>query len=175
MRRVALALVLACCVAGTARAAPAPRLVIEGDRVLAGVRILAPRAAVEARLGAPDSARRSGMYTCRLVWKRLGLTMLLIDLSEGRPCRAGLFQSATVTSRAWRTVKGLRVGSTTAQLRALYPAARFRDVGFAPYRGWWIVPRRTCVEVGAQPYPGLLARVSGGRVTALVLQVTACE
>jgi hypothetical protein len=173
--RVAAVLVLACCLAAAAAAAPAPSLVVQGDRVLAGVRILAPRAAIEARLGAPDSARRTGMYTCRLVWRRLGLTMLLIDLSEGRPCRAGLFQSATIASRRWRTTKGLRVGSTIAQLRNLYPAARFRDPGFAPYRGWWLVPRRTCVEVGAQPYPGLLARVARGRVTALVMLVTACE
>ena len=174
LRWLAVAVALAC-LAGSARAAPAPRLVLEGDRVLAGVRILAPRAAVEARLGAPDSVRRTGMYSCRLVWKRLGLTLSLIDLSEGRPCRAGLFQSATITSSRWRTVKGLRVGSPLARLRALYPAARFRDVGFAPYRGWWLVTRRTCVEVGAQPYPGLLARVSGGRVSALVQLVTACE
>ena len=41
-----------------------------------------------------------------------------------------------------------------ARLRALYPAATFHRG--APYQGWWLVPRRTCAEVGSQPYPGLL-------------------
>ena len=175
MRRVLIAALALACTVGVAGAAPAPKLVIEGDRALAGVRLLSPKSAVEARLGRPDSARRIGAYNCRVVWKRLGLTMLLIDLSEGSPCRAGVFQSATITSRAWRTVKGLHIGATTSRLRRLYPAARFRDPGYPPYRGWWLVPRRTCAEVGAQPYPGLLARVTGGRVSAFVMLVTACE
>ena len=81
---------------------------------------------------------------------------------------------ATVTGRAWRTGKGLRVGSTVAQLRRLYPAARFHT-GFAPERGWWLVPRRRCAEVGGGPYPGLLARMRAGRVSALVVTVGVCE
>jgi hypothetical protein len=171
--RLLAGLALAACLAGAVQAAPAPPLVIQGDRALAGVRILSSRVALEARLGRADSARRISAYNCRLVWKRLGLTVLLIDLSRNTPCRAG-FQAATVTSRAWRTGKGLRVGSTTAQLRRLYPAARFHT-GFAPYRGWWLVLRRACAEVGGSPYPGLLARVQRGKVSGLVMLVTACE
>jgi hypothetical protein len=171
---LATLLVLGLC-AAAASAAPAPPLVIQGDRVLARVRIGSPRPAVEARLGRPDSVSRTGERSCRLVWRRLALTMALLDLSEGRPCRAGVFQSATVTARSWRTAKGLRVGDSVPRLRRLYPAARFRDVGFAPWRGWWLVPRRACAEVGAQPFPGLLARVRAGRVRALVQQITACE
>jgi hypothetical protein len=172
--RILAGLALAACLAGAVQAAPAPALVIQGDRTLAGVRILSPRPALEARLGRADSARRTGLYNCRLVWKRLGLTVLLIDLSQNAPCPTGVFQQATVTSRAWRTGKGLRVGSTTAQVRRLYPAARFHT-GFAPYRGWWLVPRRACAEVGGSPYPGLLARVQRGKVSGLVMLVTACE
>ena len=176
MHRVLLAALALACAAGAAAApAPTPPLVIQGDRVVAGVPILTSRATIQARLGAPDSARRTGEYSCRLVWRRLGLTMSLLDLSTGRPCRAGVLQAATVTSRAWRTTKGLRVGDSVSRLRRLYPAARLRDPGFPPWRGYWLVTRRTCVEVGAQPYPGLLARVGGGRVRALVVQVTACE
>jgi hypothetical protein len=173
VRALVCAVGLAALVAAAARGAPAPALVIQGDRVLAGVRVGAERAAVEARLGPADSVRRTSRGDCRLVWRRLGLVLTTIDFAQRNPCR-GPFVVATVTGRTWRTAKGLRVGRPVARLRHLYPAARFHT-GFAPERGWWLVPRRRCAEVGGGPYPGLLARVRSGRVSALVVTVGVCE
>jgi hypothetical protein len=148
--------------------------VIQGDRVVGGVRILSQRSALERRFGAPDSVRRRSVYECTLVWRRLGLTASLLDLAQEAPCRVGVFVRATVTGRSWRTAKGLRVGSTVARLRRLYAGARLHT-GYAPWSGWWLVTRRACAEVGGSPYPGLLARMRAGRVSALVAAVAACE
>jgi len=80
---------------------------------------------------------------------------------------------AVATAVKWHTLKGLRVGQPVARLRALYPTAIFHRA--APYQGWWLIPRRTCAEVGRQPYPGLLARTAHRRVAAFVVTVAACE
>ena len=81
----------------------------------------------------------------------------------------------TVTGRAaWRTAVGLRVGETAARLRSLYPRARLRT-GFAGDSGYWLVTRQICAEVGAGSYPGLLARMQRGRVSALVARSSVCD
>jgi hypothetical protein len=97
-----------------------------------------------------------------------------LDFS-GDACEAGVLVTATITSRsAWRTAVGLRVGDSVARLRWLYPRARLHGAA-GPSRGYWLVSRRTCAEVGSLPFPGLLARIRVGRVAALVAGTTACE
>jgi hypothetical protein len=77
----------------------------------------------------------------------------------------------TITNRVhWRTGLGLRVGDSVGRVKALYPKAKLHAPG-----GWWLVARKSCKETGAQPYPGLLARVRNGRVTALVVSAGVCE
>ena len=81
----------------------------------------------------------------------------------------------TVTGRtAWRTAVGLRVGDSAARLRSLYPRARLRT-GFAGDSGYWLVTRQMCAEVGGGAYPGLLARMQNGRVSALVARSSVCD
>jgi hypothetical protein len=173
VRALVCAVGLAVVLTASARGAPAPPLVIQGDRVLAGVRAGAMRAAVEAKLGPADSARRTSRGACRVVWRGLGLVLATIDFAQRAPCR-GQWVVATVTGRTWRTAKGLRVGQPVARLRHLYPSARFH-AGSAAERGWWLVARRRCAEAGGGPFPGLLARVRSGRVSALVVTVGVCE
>ena len=80
----------------------------------------------------------------------------------------------TVTNRPkWRTALGLRVGDTPARLRSLYPRAHLRGAG--EDRGYWLVAREVCAEVGGGSYPGLLARVRNGRVSALVARIAVCD
>jgi len=60
-----------------------------------------------------------------------------------------MISSAYVRGPDWRTGKGLRVGSTIAELRGLYTRARpqpraFR--GWWPHPAWWVVHvRQRCV------------------------------
>jgi hypothetical protein len=158
--------------AASAPAASAPFLIV-GDKVVGGVRMTSTMAQAQAILGAPTKIRIVSRAECRAVWRPLGLTMSFVDLSSRAPCKRGGVLVATATAARWHTRKGLRIGQPVARLRALYPGAAFHRG--APYQGWWLVPRRTCAEVGSQPYPGLLARTAHHRVAAFVLTVAACE
>jgi hypothetical protein len=156
-------------------AAPAPSapFLIVGDKVVGGVRMTGTLPQARATLGAQDRTRRVSGGECRAVWRSLGLTLTFADLSGGAPCVRGAAVTAIATGAQWHTLKGLRVGKPVARLHALYPAATFHRG--APYQGWWLIPRRTCAEVGRQPYPGLLARTAHKRVAAFVVTVAACE
>lgn len=176
--RAPLALLLVLATAATAAAAvaaaPAPYVLL-GDTSVGGLRIArADLADARARFGAPSSARREGP-SCVASWRRIGLTLTFLDLSGANACRSGSLVRATITSRgAWRTGKGLRKGDSVARLRRLYPKATYRR-HIAPWTGYWLVTRRACELGGFEPFPGLLARISNGRVSALVAGTTACE
>jgi hypothetical protein len=169
-----LLLLVAALAAPAAAAAPAP-YVINGDSSVGGLRIArADLADARARLGAPSSVRRR-VPECVASWRGLGVTLAFLDLSGADPCRGGALVRATITSRSdWRTAKGLRVGDAVARLRSLYPSARHRR-SIPAWTGYWLVTRRACELGGFEPFPGLLARVRHGRVTALVAATTACE
>jgi hypothetical protein len=155
-----------------APAASAPFLIVS-DKVVGGVRMTATLPQARAVLGAPDRTRRVSARECRAVWRPLGLTLTFLDLSNGAPCSRGALVIAIATAVQWHTTKGLRVGDSVARLRTLYPGATF--FRGAPYQGWWLITRRTCAEVGSQPYPGLRARTAHRRVAAFVVGVAACE
>jgi hypothetical protein len=102
------------------------------------------------------------------------LKLTFLDFSS-RACQDGALVTATITSRsAWRTAVGLRVGDSVARLRRLYSRASLHPAS-PPWSGYWLITRRTCAEVGAIPYPGLLARVRSDRVTALVAGTAPCD
>lgn len=153
-------------------AASAPFLIV-GDRSVGGVGMLATPGRARSVLGSPDATRAVSRVECRAVWRSSGLTLTFLDLSSGAPCTVGRLVIAIATAASWHTTRSLRVGDPVARLRALYPRARF--VRGAPYEGWWLVTRRTCAEVGSQPYPGLRARTARRKVTAFVVTVAACE
>ncbi len=148
-------------------------LVIVRDKSVGGVRVGSKLARATSAFGRPDTARRVSRYECRAVWRRIGLTLELVDLSRRDPCRIGGLLVATATSPQWRTGRGLRVGDRVSRLRAVYPRARHVETG--PYGGWWLITRHTCPTTGSQAYPGLRARTSAQRVSALVVTVAACE
>ena len=94
---------------------------------------------------------------------------------ETKPCIKGVALIVTVTGRAeWRTALGLRVGDTAARVRALYPRARLKT-GVPGDNGYWLVTRQICKEVGGGSYPGLLARMKAGKVSALVARIAVCD
>lgn len=153
----------------------ASSFVIQGDRRIGGLAMGrgTPREALD-RFGVPG-LRRSRPPSCIIAWPRLGLTINFLDF-ERRPCTNGGPVVASITNRArWRTLVGLRVGDGVRRLRTLYPRASRRTGSFRAYNGFWLVTRRACETVGGHPYPGLLARVREGRVSALVVRAGVCE
>lgn len=156
--------------------AASPLYVIQGDRAVGGLPIArGTLAQARQRFGTPSTVRaRASGVECNAVWNRIGLRLAFLDFS-GRACQDGVLVTATITSRsAWRTALGLRVGDSVARVRQLYPRATLHPAS-PPWTGYWLVTRRTCAEVGAIPYPGLLARVRGGRVTALIAGTAPCD
>ena len=161
----------AAAVQGVAVLAVAGTLVVSGDRAVGGVAVgRGTLAQATARFGAPTTARsEDGGVTCKVTWGSLGLTLSFLDFAN-HACRDGGLVTGTMTSRAhWRTSLGLRVGDPVARVRLLYPHARLHADGY------WLVARRSCKEVGSNPYPGLLARIARRRVRALVVTAGVCE
>ena len=155
--------------------ASASVFVIQGDRSIGGLAL--GRGTVEqaaARFGNP-ALRRSRPPSCLVAWPGLGLTITFLDFS-GKPCRDGAAVVATITNRGrWRTVLGLRVGDGVQRLRNLYPTATRHTGSLDGYRGFWLVTRRRCEIAGGGAFPGLLARIRDGRVSALVATAGVCE
>lgn len=134
-----LALLWGCLAAPSlfARAAPTPRndsLLILDHRAgpLAYLHSFdkgAPEAysAALAAFGTPSSFKTDGNL-CRVTWQNAGVTVGFA--SALRPCSTGqLFHAAwygmSLWGARWHNRLGLRVGQTIAQVRRLYPKARF--------------------------------------------------
>lgn len=149
--------------------------VIQGDRNAGGIRIARSSPAdVRKLFGAPSTSRALSAQSCLQSWKPARLAVHFFTF-EGKPCVRGAALIVTVAGRAgWRTAVGLRVGDRAPRLRALYPRARLRT-GFAGDSGYWLVTRQVCAEVGGGSYPGLLARMRNGRVSALVARSSVCD
>lgn len=174
--RVPAIVVLAALSLAVPAVAASPPFVVQGDRAVGGLQIgRGTLADARERFGSPSTVRsRASGVECDAGWNRIGLKLAFLDFS-GRACADGVLVTATVTSRsAWRTAVGLRVGDSVTRLGRLYPRATLHRAA-APWTGYWLVTRRTCAEVGSIPYPGLLARVRGGRVTALVAGTAPCD
>jgi hypothetical protein len=148
-------------------------LILMGDRYVGGVPVLSKLKRATTVFGAPDTTRHVSQYECRAVWRRIGLTLSYLSLGNGDPCQFGGMVTATATSTAWRTNRGLRIGDRVTRLRRLYPRAK--SVATPPYGGWWLITRHTCPTTGSQAYPGLRARTSATKVIALIVNVAACE
>jgi hypothetical protein len=172
---VAAALALAGGGVGVGAGAAADVHVIHGDRSVGGIVIGRSTPADAKRLfGTPSTLRALSAQSCLQSWKRTRLVVHFFTF-EGKPCVRGVPLVVTVTGRAaWRTAVGLRVGDPATRVRALYPRARLRR-GFAGDTGYWLVTRQICAEVGGGSYPGLLARMQRGRVSALVARISVCD
>lgn len=148
---------------------------IRGDQSAGGIRIGRTTAAGVQRLfGRPSTSRVLSLESCVKSWRRVRLQVHFFSF-RGDPCARRVALIVTVTGRsAWRTGAGLRVGDPAERVRAIYPRARVRS-RFRGETGYWLVTRQVCVEAGGGSYPGLLARMRNGRVSALVSRLAVCE
>jgi hypothetical protein len=173
MRALVTAVLVVAALAASAFAA-AGEHVIQGDRNAGGIRIgRSTPANVKALFGAPSTTRAPFAQSCVQSWKSARLAVEFFTF-EDKPCTKGVALIVTVTGRAaWRTAVGLRVGDPAARVRALYPRVRLRGLGTD--RGYWLVTRQICAEVGGGQYPGLLALIKAGRVSDFVARISICD
>jgi hypothetical protein len=122
--------------------------------------------------GSPTAVQDPSASVCKARWNTIGLSVSILDLAGTEPCGNGTIVTATVSSPRWHTLPGLRAGDSVAKLRHQYPNAKLHA---GPDAGWWLIVRHACKEVGGQAFPGLLARTSGGKVSAFVVAVGVCE
>ena len=87
-------------------------------------------AAVTKAFGTPTS-RSTDANDCVLRWKSLGLQINL-GVGSSSPCSADSLKrdywyGTKISSRIWRTDRGLRVGDSQDRLQSLYPDAKWRS------------------------------------------------
>ena len=124
--------------------------------------------------GVPTSRRHTyGPGTCTAVWARHGPRLLQPRRRRRVQPRRRPLSRAFLRGPHWMTTKRLRVGDSVTKLRTLYPTARLRS-GERYYwpAGYWLVARTSVTGEGGT-YPGLLAEVSGGRVTGFQVRFPA--
>jgi hypothetical protein len=153
------------------------RYVIQGDQSFGGVSVHGRLRDAIARFGKPTSAHAasSGVVgpSCAVSWRSIGLTIL--TLPTGKPSRcspdAGIAR-VTVTGRDWRTSLGLEVGISQTWIGVYHPKANLVHGCLACRSNEWSlgISRPACEGT----VPTLLARVTNGRISALVILGATC-
>ena len=161
------ALAVAAVVAVSAALASAPYVIRADERIGPfAVKRDGSMKGLRAAFGAPTLLRRNGL-SCFARWRPHGLAVELYNLGGANPCSpAGRFGAATMTGARWRTTVGLRIGDPSSRVRRLYRRATRRGAWF------WLVTRRSLIGEGG-PYPGLAAKIAGGRVVAFRVRYAA--
>ena len=102
---------------------------------------------------------------------KLGLRLEFLSLGIGAPCRQRCpRRRRDHAPPRWRTVARAARRRPRRPDRRLYPRTRRGTTASGSCRD-----PRACKEVGGFPFPGLLAVVGAGRVTALVVRTVPCE
>ncbi len=122
--------------------------------------------------GRPDNADRD-QFVCTLRWRSLGIRaeFALFGTASGNPCRKGTFIEARLTDRRWHTKSKLRPGSPSADARQ--ESLRRCTKNSCGVNGFALELHR--IDCAAGRVPGVIARVAGGEVTALVVRWRGCE
>jgi hypothetical protein len=123
-----------------------------------------PRLSAAIRAFGRPSTRRGRGSACTVRWRRLGLKIVFANFGApgASTCRpsVGRAQSFVATGGAFATQTGLRPGQPSAQIRSLYPDARFE-------RGaWTLVSAENPIGDGTER-PVLRAFSRGGQVASL--------
>jgi hypothetical protein len=175
VRRLVVVAVVFAVLTGSAIAASAASVVVQGDYMIGGFAVKANGTldgAINA-FGQPTSMRRGryrGFATgeCVVRWKPLGLRIHFYNLGGHDSCKRqyGYFRQALIMGTQWRTSKGLRIGEPSRRLYALCAPRRFTGQ-------WaWLLTRYTPIGANGH-YPGLEAKLLNGWVAAFRINFSA--
>lgn len=170
--RTCLPAILGLVLTGSAGSTPAQEpssIVVRGDVQIGGFLVQRDGTldgAIRA-FGKPTSLIRGRYGDCVARWRPIGLRIGFYNLGGRNPClrQYGYFSNATMVGRRWVTVRGLRLGDPSRKLYALYSPRRFTG-------SWaWLLTRYSVPT--DEDYPGLLAKIHRGRVTAFRIRYQA--
>jgi hypothetical protein len=188
--RLTVATLGALCAVSIAPAAPAPSVIRadQGSQRVGSFRVQSDptmRGALRA-FGRPSSCRLTSQISSVATWDRLGLRVSFATfggIPSGRTActyRAIRISWIRASGARWRTGLGLKPDDSVAELRRLYPRARFqrRPIGVWPAPSYWLVHYRERCVIGVcpRPYhqvPKLIAAVRDGVVRSFFLPVGA--
>jgi hypothetical protein len=162
MKRSLLIVTVAVAASMSTTASAAPNFVIRSDNDIGGFKLGhngTLKSAVDV-YGDPTSRLPFG-DVCTVVWTAYGISSRFAYAQPGACSDKACHMQTTLTSRQWKTGKGLHIGDTSKRLRKLYPRTR-RDVG----QNWTLMSR----PFAGVRFPTLLATLKGGRVTAFVVR-----
>lgn len=130
--------------------------------------------AEEARrvFGAPTGRSRSG-HDCELRWAKLGISAQFITYRDDVDvCRHGDFSGATLTTSRWRTLSGLRVGSSEAAVgRAAIRRCGHRD---SCAMTQWLLGQFPS-DCAGRLVPSVVATIKARRLHAFHVYTHTCE
>jgi hypothetical protein len=126
--------------------------------------------------GAPRRMARKDKFGCVMRWPRLGLVARLTTygLVDG-PCRNGVFNSATLTSRRWHTSSGVHPGGSarTAKRHSVRNCLHRTDYKCGGVKGYALGLHPS--DCAAGRFPTVIARVKHGHVRSLEVFKHSCE
>lgn len=124
---------------------------------------------------APDLSATFSSGGCTLASAKLGFEIEFLSFypHRGSASSCTFFVRAVVTGAHWETTNGLRVGSSTAVLRRLFPRAYDTHDALVPRDtvppgciDWWLAK---VTQLGT--YPILTACVQAGRVAVISIEI----
>jgi hypothetical protein len=126
--------------------------------------------------GAPRRTTRKGEFSCVMKWPRFGLVAALTTygLVDG-PCKNGLFDRATLTTKRWHTASGVHPGGSAraAKRHSVRNCLHRTDYKCAGVKGYVLGLHPSQCAAGL--FPTVTARVRHGRVRSLEVFKHSCE
>ena len=166
-----LAVVIAAAFSATASARDARLVPVKANQTGFGAyeeNFAAPApAALRAAFGEPETVSRPLEFSCRFGWPSLGIFNVELaafgDVTDA--CTSGSFQVAVLTDPSWHTPSGIHPGG---------PAKAAKKRAVAKRGGGWVLGTHHS-ECAAAKVPSVVAKVSGGLVSRLVVFSHGCE
>ena len=132
-------------------------------------------AGLRAAFGEPEAVSSPTGFTCFFSWPSQGIYNAELAAFGGTTdaCTNGSFISAVLTDPSWHTPRGVHPGGPAKAAKKQAVAKCTRKAHCFGPGGWVLGMHRS--ECAAAKVPSVIARVSGGLVSRLVVLTHGCE